>query len=393
MTLPAQRPRRSRGLSLVELMVALVVGLLLMAGAISIFLSNKRTYEITDDLSRLQENARFALETMLRDLRMAGNLGCGQRSVNLSNEVAVPSDGILWDLTTNLEGLDDGATAWSPSNRATNVDNNVGGLRDVPIAPLAGTDAITVRYGAGPGLVMTAGGTVSGSTIPVDTSDDADLTDDNAAAELAALQQAQLAVLTDCGGTSLFQVSNAQAGTVTSSAAFSRPFERSAANPLSMYPRVMPLRAVRYFIGDGTGNCADDRGNAVPALYRTTPATATPEAVVCGVENMQVLYGIDTNGDEEPDNYARAPNVGNAARWREVVSLRIGLLLRTVDEYGAEADPRPVKNLLKGGAFDTLAACEADAGGANRGCVAVADPNLRVRRRVFSTTIFMRNRT
>jgi len=101
--------------------------------------------------------------------------------------VAVPSDGILWDLTTNLEGLDDGATAWSPSGRATSADNNVSGLRDVPVAPLAGTDAITLRYGAGPGLVMTAGQSVSGATIPVDTSDDAgDRTDDDAGAEHAA---------------------------------------------------------------------------------------------------------------------------------------------------------------------------------------------------------------
>ena len=400
MTLHATRARhtRSRGLSLVELMVALVVGLLLMAGTISIFLSNKRTYEITDDLSRLQENARFALETMLRDLRMAGNLGCGQRSVNLTTEVAVPSDGILWDLTTNLEGLDDGATAWSPSGRATSADNNVSGLRDVPVAPLAGTDAITLRYGAGPGLVMTAGQSVSGATIPVDTSDDAgDRTDDDAGAEHAALQQAQLAVLTDCGGMSLFQLSAVQAAAVVSSAGFSRPFERSATGP--MYPRVMPVRAVRYFVGDGAiaiadeaTRCRDDRGQPVPALYRTTLTTTHPEPVVCGVENMQILYGVDNDGDEQPNLYARASAVCNTVQWRNVVSVRLGLLLRTLDEYGADPDPRPVKNILKGGGFDTLEGCETDAGGADRGCVTVADPNLRVRRRVFSTTVFLRNR-
>lgn len=401
MTVIALCPRhtRSRGLSLVELMVALVVGLLLMAGTISIFLSNKQTYEITDDLSRLQENARFALETMLRDLRMSGNTGCGQRSVNFTNEVAVPSAGILWDLTTSLEGLDDGAMAWSPSGRATTADDTVSGLRDAPVAPLPGTDAITVRYGVGPGLVMTAGGSVSGATIPVNTSDDADdPADDSAAAELPALQQAQLAVLTDCGGMSLFRVSAVQAAAVVSSAAFSRSFERAAAK--LMYPRVMPLRAVRYFVGEGdipiadeTTRCVDDRGRPVPTLYRTTLATTHPEPLVCGVENMQILYGVDDNGDEQPDRYARASAVGDTAQWRNVVSLRLGLLLRTLDEYGFDTDPHPVRNILKGGGFDTLSTCETDAGGADRGCVNVTDPDLRVRRRVFSTTVFLRNRT
>lgn len=396
MTLPAQRPPRSRGLSLVELMVALVVGLLLMAGAISIFLSNKRTYEITDDLSRLQENARFALETMLRDLRMAGNLGCGQRLGNLRYAfTAPPILGLLWDLTTNIEGLDDGATAWSPSGRQT-ADTDAGDVRIDTVGPLAGTDAITVRYAAGPGLVMTAGGTVSGNTIPVDPSDDAgDITDDGAPVQHNILQRAfqetqaaglpQFAVLTHCDGVVLFQVSDVQSAAVVSADTFPDSFVRTASTPLPMYPRVMPLRAARYFVGDGTGNCADDRGNPVPALYRTTPATPAPEAVVCGVENMQILYGIDTNGDERPDSYVTAgsANLDSADEWGRVISVKLGLLLRTVDEFGTETDGRAY-DLFTGQAFDNLGAC-----GAAPGCI--DPPDLRVRRRAFSTTVFLRN--
>ena len=53
-----------------------------MAGILQLFVSNKATYEITNDLSRLQENARFALEAMSFDLRMAGYYGCADSAAN-----------------------------------------------------------------------------------------------------------------------------------------------------------------------------------------------------------------------------------------------------------------------------------------------------------------------
>jgi type IV pilus assembly protein PilW len=69
--IPGQ-PLRQRGLSLVELMVALVLGLFLVAVVLQIFLSSRLTYSMSDGLARAQENARFAVEPLNRDLRMAG---------------------------------------------------------------------------------------------------------------------------------------------------------------------------------------------------------------------------------------------------------------------------------------------------------------------------------
>jgi len=64
--------RRQTGLSLVELMIALVVGLLLLGGVIEIFVANKQTYRVADASARIQENARFATEILGRYLRIAG---------------------------------------------------------------------------------------------------------------------------------------------------------------------------------------------------------------------------------------------------------------------------------------------------------------------------------
>ena len=65
-----------KGLSIVELMVALLLGLFLVSGVTGMYISSKQTYRMTDNLSRLQESMRFSLEFMSKDIRMAGYLPC-----------------------------------------------------------------------------------------------------------------------------------------------------------------------------------------------------------------------------------------------------------------------------------------------------------------------------
>ena len=63
--------RGQHGLTLIEILVALVISLVLMAGVIQLFIGSKQTYRFHDALSRLQENGRLALDTMATDIRMA----------------------------------------------------------------------------------------------------------------------------------------------------------------------------------------------------------------------------------------------------------------------------------------------------------------------------------
>lgn len=67
-----QLTRYQHGLTLVEILVALVISAFLMAGVIQLFLGSKQTFRSHDALSRIQENGRFALEAMSRDIRAAG---------------------------------------------------------------------------------------------------------------------------------------------------------------------------------------------------------------------------------------------------------------------------------------------------------------------------------
>jgi type IV pilus assembly protein PilW len=80
--------KKRRGFTLVEILVALAIGALLTSGFVQIFSSSKKTYLIQDNLSRLQENARFAMDFLARDIRMAGHINNAVPS-SIFNGIAV----------------------------------------------------------------------------------------------------------------------------------------------------------------------------------------------------------------------------------------------------------------------------------------------------------------
>lgn len=362
--IPCSR-RRLSGLSLVELMVAAAVGLLLMAGAMSIFLSNKRTYEVTDDLSRLQENTRYALEAILRDLRMAGHVGCSNSLDALANvafDAGTQTRGALADF-----GLPTGSAEVGPGVEGIDA------LTDQITPPAGwtlarGSDSLTARYVSGPG-----------APLATDSSTDA-----VTATGTVGLAAGDLAAVVDCTSGVLFAVSRAATAggetELTASRGLPRAYEATPAD--QRFPRVAPVHAARYYVAlDGAGR---------PALRRQTASTDEP--LVDGIEHLEILYGVDETGSGRPDRYLRAgprspdsaDEVNGVEEWRGVVSVRLGLLARTVDEYGSQADTRAY-NLFTGEVFDTPSECRAP------GCV--DPPDLRVHRRVFTTTAFVRNRS
>src|SRR5690349_740055 len=75
---------RQAGFSLIELMIALLLGVLVAAAAASVFISNKRVYGATESIGRIQEGNRVSFELMSRDIREAGGNPCsaGAEMVN-----------------------------------------------------------------------------------------------------------------------------------------------------------------------------------------------------------------------------------------------------------------------------------------------------------------------
>jgi type IV pilus assembly protein PilW len=84
--------RRQHGMTLIELMVALAIGAFLMIGAITVFMQSRTTFRVTESLARLQENARFALDSIEPDIRMAHYWGLTARTYMVQGRLT-PEDG------------------------------------------------------------------------------------------------------------------------------------------------------------------------------------------------------------------------------------------------------------------------------------------------------------
>lgn len=116
-----------------------------------------------------------------------------------------------------------------------------------------------------------------------------------------------------------------------------------------------------------TGN-TNTNGAAIFGLYQRNEFNNAETLMVDGVEDFQVLYGVNTNNDNNktPDIYQTASAVTN---WERVVSVRIFLLLNSVDNVLGQVQPYTFMGNV------------------------VANPGDRMLRREFTATIGVRNRS
>ena len=117
----------------------------------------------------------------------------------------------------------------------------------------------------------------------------------------------------------------------------------------------------------------------MPALYQETYNVSTglvdPEPVLPGVEDMQITYGLDTDGDGQVDKYVPATDAdlnNTIANWNKVLSIKIGLLVRTVNER-ATNDPDNTTYTVNGTAY--------------------VAPGDRRKRRVLESVMYIRNKS
>jgi type IV pilus assembly protein PilW len=145
-----------------------------------------------------------------------------------------------------------------------------------------------------------------------------------------------IALITDCGGASIFQVTafDTGTGTIVHNAGGAAPgnASKNLVRRFNAGSQVFTIRTTTYFIR----NSANGTG---PALWRRSGDVAAPQELAEGIENLQVLYGLDTDGNQAADEYRTANNV-SAAEWGRVVSLQVALLVAGVTNRVAEADPR-----------------------------------------------------
>lgn len=304
--------KRQRGLSLVELMVAMIISLFLLGGVIQVYTANKSTYRFSEAMSRIQENARYALDTMARDLRMAGFWGC---------TVFDPTD------TSNIQNNLDSSGAGYDSELHDFI--NQPPVEGTENDGLNGSDSIRVR-GSQPGQANVVS--------PYNSPTSAQIFINQA----AFVEPGDIVLLTNCKGADIFQVTNVTSGggaaqqSIVHNSGTGSPGNSSGAGPCAgANPNclsqtyggdsaLLKLQSARYYIAPGA--------SGQPALWRDI--NGNPQELVEGVEQLQVLYGIDGDEDGVPEQYVSSAAV---ADWRTVDTVRLMLLLVSPETVSLDA--------------------------------------------------------
>lgn len=295
--------KRQRGLTLVELMVAMLVALILMAGAVQVFIANRVTLRTQDGVARVQESGRYAMSRIGRSARAAGFFGCAGLDIVLPNVLAQnpPADLSQFTAGVAVSGLDNVA-AGNPFNA------------------VAGTDVLTLR-GAGDGNIgLTGNLTPINANIQISNGYDG-------------FKQGELVLVTDCRTADLIRKTNQIGqdkanGKETIAHSNSSNIDNNLSKPYGADAFVMRPFIHSYFIGDtGRTNAA---GQKVLALY-LRDLSGNDSEIAEGVSDLQVLYGVDNDGNRNADRYMSATQVEAAKIWEKVVSVRVSLLTDSVD--------------------------------------------------------------
>ncbi len=325
--------RNQQGLTLVEMMVAMTIGLVLLGGIITVLSSSQSTYRVNEAMARLQENARYAFQLLSRDIRMAGYRGCAGDGVAVTN-VLEDATGFLWRLDQPLEGFEaTGANGWTPALPAGVISSQQGGR-----------DIIAVRGVEGTGTnILSHPSDSAGLSIPSGSG----------------LEINDTVLVSNCQGAAIFQVTGISTSggqdTIEHDGGTGKPNSTAALGRTFTGGEMARIGTRIYYIR------LNPRG--IPALYWRRGGNT--EELVEGIENLQIQYGEDANGDRAADIYRTADQV---ADWEAVVSVRIDLLVQSVED-GIASQPQTY-------IFNGLSVTPAD----------------RRLRQTFSTVITLRNR-
>jgi type IV pilus assembly protein PilW len=322
MAIMTYRIPRQHGLTLVELLIALVMGLILLAGMVTVFVANKQTFRFQDALSRLQENGRFAIALLERDIRRVGYTGFENLEL-LTNTVGYkkvsatcPAPVWLPDLGEPLDGFD-------------NVGGTESAFSSLTPKPKSGTDVIRLFMGEELGIkVQKQPGNVSPGSADLQVTAGAKLKPGSVLLVVDEFgEQGSIFVATDVTALSAKTHTNIKH---EASANPNDPVQNCVKSLARNYDGGYIVAMVRsiYYVAETTRK--DVTGQPIPALYRSINYDA-PEELVEGVEDMQIRYGVDTDGNGAVDGYDNAAEVTSASNWPSVRSVRFQLLLRSVD--------------------------------------------------------------
>lgn len=335
---------KQRGFTLIELMISATLGIVLLAALATLFLQSRQSFRQNDLIVGMQDQARFALTMLSRDLTTAGYWG----GLASSNDINLAAS--IDELTTANDCGADTSTAWAKQvTRRIEFINN------------AGESDLTANYHC-----------IDESTFVENT--DVVATRRVATAATASMGAADVSVT--LRENHFYLQSNGVAGTLFRQTGGDARTPGAPDVPLQppmdfyrFYPRI-------YYIRDH----AFDPGDGIPSLCRrelqpeTSDIDSTPrigqECIAVGIQDLQLTWGVDLDNDLVIERYLTDPT---AAQLAGAMVARIQILVRAIDENPQYLNEKSY----------TLG---------DRTTSYQASDNDHYSRRIYSTTVKLRNR-
>ena len=320
---PAGRGRsglraRQAGLTLIELMISITVGLFLVAGLATLIANQSGTRAEIDKSGRMIESGRYALQTLVQDLQLAGYWG--ELSIIPTAPAALPDPcatavaDIQPALPLHLQGKSDVIVATLATEPITCVTNQ-----------LANTDVLVIRR-------------TDTQEIP-----------------LASAVAGQVYVQT--GLTPSGMGLEYRMGTGSDTSVFT--LKKKDGTAASLRKVLIHIYYVSQCSEPVANSCAGaDGGTPIPTLKRMELGVAagnpamTAVSIAEGIENLQIDYGVDTDNDGVPDgDYTNGAALG-VSDWPNVMSVKVNLLAKSPETTAGYTDTK----LYDLGSFKTTAA-------------------------------------
>lgn len=384
--------KTARGLSLVELMVALALGLIISLVVGGIYLSTKGSFARQQQLSILQRKARMAFEALVYDARLIGYYGCFTEKGVIDNQLPDANTTLENNYNTSMEGFDytlNNTNSFDiTETQPTNIDidgtdkwslnpSSAGGLDKIDIAKInpsgltPGSDVMVIRSVtghpqrlAGDSILNSQDFELAGSPTPRGWCTNKDP---------ALPQKQKLGGFCADSHVLISSCANALVTSVEKITASSGSTKIRTKNPNNaLYPaassELFPLQTVAYYVSLGsTGRW--------PSLYRRVfdgqEADGIEEELIEGVESMQLTYASDTSTPKDGIIDGEYEVASEVKDWNKVMAVRMSLWLRTPDEVRGNL-PLGLSGTANG--------------------VTITYPLTRHDRRVFTTTVALRNR-
>lgn len=306
---------RQAGLSLVELMISITLGLILMTGVVQIFLSSKTVFGAQQGLSRIQETGRLAIEFLARDTRMAAFYGCYRPNSNVpGNELqngALVIAGLHGNFAEGIRGYD--SLAALPGGA---------GAVGASIKPLTSgiANVVIIRAAQTVGLPISKPNDANGVfTYSAESADSKGC--------FAGMCANSAVVVSDCFKARVFKVAIAPllVGEEVK-LVHNEGWGGGAITPENFVSgEVAAMNTIVYFLAQGA--------SGMPSLWQKTNTEDALELLE-GVEQMRITYATSDN-----KNY-RLASALSAIDWPKVDAVRIEVVARSMENNVVDA-PQP----------------------------------------------------